>query len=148
MGRVLIGLLVVGGRRLEHLKYLACDPLLLRFARVQVWPTARTVSRWRDREHERGAIAMILSPTFRLTYGAAPARLRVVRNNGCCWAEICTESGERLTVSTSVDHYERNDEDAAREFITAAGDPSCIEPSRLELDFTAAPDLSARNNNG
>jgi hypothetical protein len=49
MVRVLIGLLVVGGRRLEHLKYLASDPLLQRFARVQVWPTARTVSRWLKR---------------------------------------------------------------------------------------------------
>ncbi len=49
MVRVLIGLLVVGGRRLEHLKYLATDPLLHRFARVRVWPTARTVSRWLQR---------------------------------------------------------------------------------------------------
>ena len=49
MVRVLIGLLVVGGRRLDHLKYLANDPLLQRFARVQVWPTARTVSRWLKR---------------------------------------------------------------------------------------------------
>ena len=49
MVRVLIGLPVVGGRRLEHLKYLASDLLLLRFARVQVWPTARTMSRWLKR---------------------------------------------------------------------------------------------------
>ena len=49
MIRVLIGLLVVGGRRLEHLKYLASDPLLHRFARVRLWPTARTVSRWLKR---------------------------------------------------------------------------------------------------
>lgn len=49
MVRVLIGLLVVGGRRLEHLKYLAGDPLLHRFARVQAWPTARTASRWLKR---------------------------------------------------------------------------------------------------
>jgi hypothetical protein len=47
--RVLIGLLVVGGRRLEHLKYLATDPLLHRFARVQAWPTSRTASRWLKR---------------------------------------------------------------------------------------------------
>lgn len=46
MIRVLFGLLVVGGRWLEHLKYLAADPLLHRFARVQAWPTARTASRW------------------------------------------------------------------------------------------------------
>lgn len=49
MIRVLIGLLVVGGRRLEHLKYLAADPLLYRFARIQAWPTARTASRWLKR---------------------------------------------------------------------------------------------------
>ncbi len=49
MVRVLIGLLVVGGRRLEHLKYLASDPLLHRFARVRAWPTARTASRWLKR---------------------------------------------------------------------------------------------------
>lgn len=47
--RVLIALLVVDGRRLEHLKYLASDPLLLRFARVQVWPTARMASLWPKR---------------------------------------------------------------------------------------------------
>jgi hypothetical protein len=49
MVRVLIGLLVLGGRRLDHLRYLATDPLLRRFARVRVWPTARTVSRWLKR---------------------------------------------------------------------------------------------------
>jgi Transposase DDE domain group 1 len=49
MVRVLIGLLVVGGRRLDHLRYLATDPLLRRFARVRVWPTARTVSCWLKR---------------------------------------------------------------------------------------------------
>lgn len=49
MVRVLIGLLVVGGRRLEHLKHLATDPLVRRFARVQAWPTSRSVSRWLKR---------------------------------------------------------------------------------------------------
>jgi hypothetical protein len=41
MVRVLIGLLVVGGRRLDHLRYLATDPLLRRFARVQAWGPRR-----------------------------------------------------------------------------------------------------------
>ena len=45
MIRLLIGLLVVGGRRLEHVAYVANDPLLRRFCRLQVLPTARTVSR-------------------------------------------------------------------------------------------------------
>jgi hypothetical protein len=46
MVRLLIGLLVVGGRRLDHVGYVADDPVLLRFCRLQVLPTARTVSRW------------------------------------------------------------------------------------------------------
>ncbi len=46
MVRLLIGLLVVGGRRLCHLAYLQDDPLVQRFCEVQVVPTARTVSRW------------------------------------------------------------------------------------------------------
>ena len=46
MVRLLMGLLVVGGRRLDHVSYVADDPVFLRFCRVQVLPTARTVSRW------------------------------------------------------------------------------------------------------
>ena len=46
MVRLLIGLLVVGGRRLDHVSYIASDPLMGRFCRLQVLPTARTVSRW------------------------------------------------------------------------------------------------------
>ena len=46
MVRLLIGLLIVGGRRLRHLAFLQDDPLFRRFAGVRVVPTARTVSRW------------------------------------------------------------------------------------------------------
>ena len=46
MVRLLIGLLVVGGRRLDHVAYVADDPLVRRFCYVRVVPTARTVSRW------------------------------------------------------------------------------------------------------
>lgn len=46
MVRLLVGLLVVGGRRLDHVAYVAEDPLFRRFCRLQVLPTARTVSRW------------------------------------------------------------------------------------------------------
>ena len=46
MVRLVIGLLVVGGRRLRHLAFLYDDPLVQRFCEVQVLPTARTVSRW------------------------------------------------------------------------------------------------------
>jgi hypothetical protein len=46
MVRLVIGLLIVGGRRLRHLAYLQDDPLFQRFCDVQVVPTARTASRW------------------------------------------------------------------------------------------------------
>lgn len=46
MVRLLIGLLVVGGRRLDHVGYVADDPVFRRFCQLRVAPTARTVSRW------------------------------------------------------------------------------------------------------
>jgi hypothetical protein len=46
MVRLVIGLLVVGGRRLRHVAFVQDDPLFRRFCEVQVVPTARTVSRW------------------------------------------------------------------------------------------------------
>lgn len=41
-----IALLIVGGTRIDHLAQLGCDPVLLRFVRLQGLPSARTVSRW------------------------------------------------------------------------------------------------------
>lgn len=46
MVRLLIALLLVGGRRLRHLAYVQHDPLFQRFCGLQILPTARTVSRW------------------------------------------------------------------------------------------------------
>lgn len=46
MVRLLMGLLVVGGRRLRHLRFVQDDPLFRRFCAVRVVPTARTLSRW------------------------------------------------------------------------------------------------------
>lgn len=46
MVRLVIGLLLVGGRRLGHLAYLKDDPLVQRFCEMRVVPTARTVGRW------------------------------------------------------------------------------------------------------
>jgi hypothetical protein len=46
MVRLVIGLLVVGGRRLRHLAFVEDDPVFQRFCEVQLVPTARTVSRW------------------------------------------------------------------------------------------------------
>lgn len=46
MIRLFLALLVVGGRRLEHVSYLKGDPLIARFAGLAHLPSARTLSRW------------------------------------------------------------------------------------------------------
>jgi hypothetical protein len=43
---VVVALLLSGGRRLRHLRYLEGDPLVLRFCGLRHLPTARTVGRW------------------------------------------------------------------------------------------------------
>jgi hypothetical protein len=43
---VLLALLLSGGRRLRHLRYLEGDPIILRFCGLRRLPTARTVGRW------------------------------------------------------------------------------------------------------
>ena len=43
---VVLALLLSGGRRLRHLRYLTGDPLVLRFCGLRQLPTARTVGRW------------------------------------------------------------------------------------------------------
>jgi len=49
MVRLVVGLVIVGGRRLRHLAYLADDPVFQRLGGVRVVPTARTLSRWLTR---------------------------------------------------------------------------------------------------
>jgi Transposase DDE domain group 1 len=46
LGLLLMALLYVGARRVEHLQYLVGDPLVRRFAGLARVPTARTVSNW------------------------------------------------------------------------------------------------------
>jgi len=46
MVRVILGLLIVGGRRLRHVTYLAGDPLIERFCGLARLPGRVTVSRW------------------------------------------------------------------------------------------------------
>jgi len=43
---LVLALLYVGARRLEHLRYVAGDPLLARFCGLAPIPTARTVANW------------------------------------------------------------------------------------------------------
>lgn len=46
MVRVILGLLITGGRRLHHLMFLRHDAVLLRFCGLQRLPSSRTVGRW------------------------------------------------------------------------------------------------------
>ncbi len=46
MALALIAMLIVGGSRLRHLRFLAHDPLVLRFTQLARLPDIRTVSRW------------------------------------------------------------------------------------------------------
>jgi hypothetical protein len=46
MVRLVLGLLIVGGRRLQHVDFLKGDGLFLRFCGLSRLPSARTLSRW------------------------------------------------------------------------------------------------------
>src|SRR5260370_34564064 len=46
MIRLLVGLVIIGGRRLRHLAYVQDDPLLPRFARLHPAPPAPPGRRW------------------------------------------------------------------------------------------------------
>jgi Transposase DDE domain group 1 len=46
LGLMLLALLFVGGRRLEHLQHVAQDPLVTRFCGLARLPTSRTVANW------------------------------------------------------------------------------------------------------
>jgi hypothetical protein len=46
MVRLLIGLVILGGRRLRHVAYVCDDVVYRRFVGLRVIPSARTVSRW------------------------------------------------------------------------------------------------------
>jgi hypothetical protein len=56
---VVIGLLLVGGRRLEHLQYVANDPLFGRFCGLARIPSARTVVNWLKSFTRRSIAALV-----------------------------------------------------------------------------------------
>jgi hypothetical protein len=53
MVRLLLGLLLVGGRRLRHVEFLEGDPVIHRFCALVHLPSGRTISRWLKRFSER-----------------------------------------------------------------------------------------------
>jgi hypothetical protein len=58
MVHLVIGLVIVGGRRMEHLVYLKGDPLFLRFAGLAQLPGPRSLSRWLKR-FKASSVAML-----------------------------------------------------------------------------------------
>jgi hypothetical protein len=56
---VVIGLLLVGGRRLEHLQYVESDPLFARFCGLARIPSARTVVNWLKSFTRRSVAALV-----------------------------------------------------------------------------------------
>jgi len=46
---VIVGLILVGGRRLDHLNYVCSDPMVKRFCGLLRLPRERSVSRWLKR---------------------------------------------------------------------------------------------------
>src|SRR5574342_3870 len=56
---VIIGLLLVGGRRLEHLGYISEDPLVKRFCALLRLPRERSVARWLKRFTHKSLQALV-----------------------------------------------------------------------------------------
>lgn len=62
----------------------------------------------------------IVSDARTIKFRGKSARLSVIRNNGFCWGEIVTSSGESLDVHTRADHYDSDDDEALDAFERAA----------------------------
>src|SRR6266849_10056780 len=71
---LVLALLYVGARRLEHLRYLAGDPLLARFCGLARIPTARTVVNWLKQFTQA-----TLAPLIQLNHEVVTATIRRLR---------------------------------------------------------------------
>src|SRR5437016_4628410 len=74
---LVLALLYVGARRLEHLRYVAGDPLIARFCGLARIPTARTVANWL-RQFTTATLAPLVQLNHELVTEAI-ARLRLPR---------------------------------------------------------------------
>lgn len=61
MIRLVVAMLLVGARRVRHVRFLARDPMVRRFAGLRVVPEERTLSRWLGRfgKKQREALAVL-----------------------------------------------------------------------------------------
>ena len=74
---LVMALLYVGARRLEHLRYLAGDPLIGRFCGLARLPSAHTVSNWL-KQFTQATLAPVIQLDHDLV-GEAIAKLRLPR---------------------------------------------------------------------
>lgn len=65
MVRVFLALLLAGGRRLRHVRFLDRDPLVRRFSGLEHLPDERTLSRWL-KQFSRKAVARLARFNFQL----------------------------------------------------------------------------------
>jgi hypothetical protein len=77
LARLVLALLYVGARRLEHLRYLGGDPLIARFCGLARLPTARTVANWL-RQFTQATLAPLVQLNHDLVTDAI-ARLQLPR---------------------------------------------------------------------
>ena len=98
MSLAVIGLLLVGGTRLAHLRQLGSDPLFLRFAGLQRLPSERTLSRWLGQMTEglRDRLQVLLRDVAFATWAVAGlARVTLDLDGTIIRTGTCVEGAER-----------------------------------------------------
>jgi hypothetical protein len=98
MSLAVIGLLIVGGSRLAHLRQLGRDPVFLRFAHLQRLPSERTLSRWLAQMTEglRDRLQVLLRDVAFATWSAAGmARVTIDLDGTIVRTGTCVEGAER-----------------------------------------------------
>jgi hypothetical protein len=74
---------------------------------------------------------MLICATHHFLHKGQPARLRVIRNNGNCWAEVKTADGSRYSVQTAFDWYDYPSEEAEQGLARAFKRGRGVEPSAM-----------------
>ena len=98
MALALIGMLIVGGSRLRHLRLLGRDPLFLRFAQLSRLPDKRTISRWLGSltEGVRERMSALMRETAYASAGLAGLTRATLELDGTVLRTgLCAEGAER-----------------------------------------------------
>lgn len=84
MVRLLLVLVLVGGRRLRHVEFLEGDPLVRRFCGLTRLPSGRTISRWLKRfsENTVDRLRALNASVVAMSVGALPIRTLTVDVDG------------------------------------------------------------------